>query len=242
MKSKIELFLMLSLSIIFFLASCSKDEDKIETDTITEEDAVEVVENALQEESGGIDDQISTSMEMASNYADPEANSWCGWSFDSLITETNPSGTLILYTYSFAWNWKLVCNDQQMPERFEFAYDMDGWYDAPRIKSTDTGNHNFTLAGFSISDDVYVYNGTYTRNGSNQMKTGFQNAFTSTLSIEAVNVSISKTTGKITGGTANVVFQGKTSGGKVFDYEGTITYTTNETAILKFENEFTIQL
>ncbi len=241
-KSPIELILTLSIAIILFLSSCSKDDDKVETGTITEEDAVEVVENSLQEESGGINEQISTSIEIASDYADPEINPFCGLSFDTLITRTNPSGTVILYEYSFAWDWELVCNNQQSPETFEFSYEMTGWCNAPRIESDDTGNHSFTLGGLSLADESFVYNGSYTRNGSNQMKTGLQTSFTSKVTIDAVDVTISKTTGKITGGTANVTFHGETSGGKVFDYNGTITYTGGDTAIIKFENEFTVQL
>ena len=242
MKFKNEIVLVFTMIAILFLSSCNKDDAKTNNETISEEDAVEVVENSLQEDSGGINDQISSSIEMASDYADLEFNPYCGLTFDTLITQTNPSGMAILYEYSFDWEWEILCNQQQIPEKFNFSYDATGWCDAPRIKSTITGNHSFTLEGLSPGSNNIIYNGTFYCNGSNEMKIGLQSSFDSNVTIDATNVIISKETWKITGGTANVTFHGETTGGKVFDYSGTISYNQDGTATLKFENEFTIQL
>ncbi len=226
---------------VFLMTSCNKDEDVIVNDEVTEEDAVEVVETAVSEESGGLTEQIENAAEIA-NYADPEQNPMCGMSFDSTILLTNVSGSTILYNYEYLWNWNVQCNELQIPEKFSFSYEMEGWYDSPRLKSNDSGFNDFSIAGLSISDTTYIYSGTYSRNGSNEMKTGLQTTFSSELTIVINEIVLSKTTWEILEGSGNVSFTGKTSGGKNVTFQGTITFNGGDTATLKFENEFTINL
>lgn len=230
-------YTLLTFALAF--TSCKKDDNPAET--ITEEEAVEVIGYAVSSESAGMTEQIETSVAIASEQTSGK-NEYCGMSFDTTFAKTNPAGTVITYEYSFAWNWVINCNNMQVPEEFVFSYELNGWYDAPRMYAEDTGTHSFELSGLELSADEWIYNGTYDREGYNESKIGQQRSFTSELYIEAVNVSLSKETGKITGGTANVMFYAETSGGKTFTYDGTITFTGGDTATLKLENEYLIGL
>lgn len=222
------------------LSSCDKDEEVAVNGEITEEDAVEVVENAVSQESGGLAEQVETCATIA-NYADPE-NPLCGMSFDSTMLLTNPSEAIILYNYEYRWNWNVQCNELQFPEQFNFSYEMEGWYDTPRLKSLDTGYNDFSITGINSGDSTYIYSGTYSRNGENELKAEFQTAFNSELTIEINEIIISKYTGKIIEGNGIVSFKGSSSNGKTVTFDGTITFIGGDTATLKFSNEFTISI
>lgn len=227
--------------IAFTLAftSCKKDDDPAET--VTEEEAAEAIGYAVSSETAGMTEQIETSVAIASEQTSSK-NDYCGMSFDTTFAKTNPAGTVITYEYSFAWDWVINCNNMQVPENFVFSYELNGWYNAPRMYAEDTGTHSFEVSGLEPSAAEWIYNGTYDREGYNESKIGQQRSFSSELHIEALNVSLSKETGKITGGTANVMFYAETSGGKTFTYSGTITFTGGDTATLMLENEYVIEL
>ena len=231
------------ITIVIFLifTSCKKDNENIVNDSITEEEAAEVVEEALSVESGGMTVQLTEATEMASDMEESTDDN-CGMSFDSTINIVNPAGTVITFEYTITWNWQLNCNEFQLPDNVTFHYDLSGWYDAPRIKGNNDGSHNFTLSGLSETSDDYVYSGNYKRTGDFEIKTGLQRSFTSDISIEATDLTLSKSTGMITGGTAIITFSAKTSAGNECYFNGTITFNGDETATLVFNNEYNIQL
>jgi len=231
----------LYLSMAILMTSCKTDDDVIVSNEITEEDAVEVVENAVAQESGGLTEQIETTIVIA-DFADPEQNPMCGLSFDSTLLQTNQSGSVILYNYEYQWTWNVQCDILQTPEQFDFYYEMDGWCNAPRLESLDYGFNDFSISGLNSASEVYVYSGLYQRYGNIGFKTGFQTTIDSELTIEISEIIISKTTGEILEGSGSVSFIGKSSNGQSVTFEGTITFEGGDTATLKFENEFIISL
>jgi len=227
------------LTVFILFSSCKKAEEIIEN--VSEEEAVEVVSNSISSESGGLTQQIEASTAIVNSYSD-QKNGYCGLSFDSTINIVNPSGSIITYQYNFQWDWMINCNGMQVPESIVFSYETNGEYDAPRMSAEDSGSQSFELLGLELSSNYWTYNGSYEREGYCQSKIGQKRSFSSKITFEAMNVQVDKTTGKIWSGTANITFEAKTSEGKTFSYDGVITFTGGDTATLKFENEFVIQL
>lgn len=110
------------------------------------------------------------------------------------------------------------------------------------MASQDGAAHSFTLSGLNPGSSTYTYNGTYTRQGSQQSKIRNQTAFSSTLQITASNVTLSKSTQEITGGTATVTVSGASTAGNSFSYPGQIVFHGNRSATLTLNgNTYPIQ-
>lgn len=227
------------LAMVILVSSCKKAEELIET--VSEEEAAEAVENSISSESGGLAQQIEESTAII-NYFNESKNDLCGMSFDSTISIVNSSETVITYHYNLNWEWVINCNQSQMPESVIFSYEMDGGYDAPRMSANDNASQSLKLSGLDMSSDYWTYNGSYVREGTCQSKIGEQRSFTTKITFEVINVKVDKVTGRLINGTSNVSMNAKTSEGKTFSFDGVITFTGGETATLKFENEFVIQL
>lgn len=226
-------------AMVILVSSCKKSEEVLQA--VSEEEAAEAVENSISSESGGLVQQIEESTAIINSFSESK-NDLCGMSFDSTINIANPSETVITYHYNLNWEWVINCNQSQLPESVVFSYEMDGGYDAPRMSANDIANQSFELSGLELSSDYWTYNGSYEREGTCQSKIGEQRSFTSKITFEAINMQVDKVTGRLVSGTANVSINSKTSEGKTFSFDGVVTFTGGDTATLKFENEFVIQL
>lgn len=227
------------LAMVILVSSCKKAEEIIEA--VSEEEAAEAVENSISSESGGLAQQIEESTAIINSYNESK-NDYCGMSFDSAINIANPSETVITYYYNLEWEWVVNCNQSQIPKSVVFSYEMDGGYDAPRMSASDYASQSLELSGLDLSSNYWTYNGSYEREGTCQSKIGEQRTFSSKITFEAIDVQVDKETGRLVSGTASVSINAKTSNGKTFSFDGVITFTGGDTATLKFENEFVIQL
>jgi len=242
MKSSMKLRTVLwVISLVFVIfTSCKKDENSA-IEGVSEEEAVEVVQNTMSSESGGLSEQIETSTAIVAAYS-TSRNDICGLSFDTAIILTNTLGSQISYQYNFSWDWVINCNQWQIPESVAFSYNMNGWYNGPNMSAQDSANQSFQLSGLELSQDYLTYNGSYQREGLYQSKIGSQRSFMSKITIETINVKVNKTSYKIESGTANITVFIETSDGKTFSFDGTITFNGNDIATLAFEDEYAIEL
>lgn len=227
------------LAIILFFSSCKKAEEIIES--VSEEEAVEVVENSLSSDAGGLAGQIEESAAIVSAYTESK-NEYCGLSFDSAINIVNPSEAVITYHYNLEWDWVINCNQFQIPESFVFNCEMGGGYDAPRMSANDEASVSFELSDLDLSTGFITFNGSFEREGTCQSKIGEKRSFSSKIIFEAMDVKVDKATKKLLSGTANLTLEAKTSEGKTFSFDGVVTFTGGDTATVKFENEYEIQL
>jgi hypothetical protein len=242
MKSLVNLRTALWLiSLVFVIFTACKKDENTAIESVSEEEAVEVVQNAMSSESGGLTEQIETSTAIVAAYS-TSRNDICGLSFDTAIVLTNTLGSQISFEYNFSWNWVINCNQLQIPESVGFSYNMNGWYNGPNMSAQDSANQSFQLSGLELSQDYLTYNGNYKREGLYQSKIGNQRTFTSKITIETINVKVNKTSYKIESGTANITVFIETSDGKTFSFAGTITFNGNDIATLAFEEEYEIAL
>lgn len=227
------LYFWLALTLV--LSACS--EEAVET-LVSEEEAAEVVTNAVAADVEGMTAEVEEAAEMAEAYA---YASYCGMSFDSTLTHADNSG-IRTYDYTFAWDWTLNCTSLNIPESLTYSSASTGSYEVPRMSSSDGGTHNFTIAGLNLSSTEFIYNGTYSRSGTQQSNINTQNSFTSNLQVTASNVTIEKSTQTITGGTATITLSGSGSGGTAFSFPGTLVFNGNQSATLTLNgNTYQIQ-
>lgn len=221
------LIFLISLSII----AC--DDDTEMAVEITEEEAVEAIENSLSADTEGMTAQASESARMADTYVD------CTVTFDSTITHTSTFGS-ITYDYTFNWNGSLQCTNR-LPSQLDLEYTMSGNYVGPRMSSTDNANASIEVTGLSPTTDQYIMNGTYTRNGTQIATFRDSRTFSSTITIIATNWLIDKDTQMIDDGNATVTITGLTNDGTTFSFTGTLIFLGNRSATLSINgNDYPI--
>jgi hypothetical protein len=214
-------FVIISL----LLVSCREDENV--DPSISEDEAAEVVAQAVSGSSGGETGQIESAARIA------EDVKTCGIQKDSSISKQNQSGAAITYLINLSWNYKLTCAPNSV---FQSSFTGNTTYDAPRMSSNDQSTGTFTISDFGNSSTSYTYNSSYTREGSQVSKIRNKRTFTSKTVVTSSNIKIDKTTLKILSGEAAVTIIGSASTGEGFSYSGTITFNGNQKAILKFQN------
>lgn len=109
----------------------------------------------------------------------------------------------------------------------DFGYEMRGTYDTPRLASDDTAHAEWHATDL-LAEEITV-NGTYERYGKEQWKAR-GTSWQTELDITLQNVTVSKTTGLITGGTATVALKVEGENGASASYVATITFLGNRRA------------
>jgi hypothetical protein len=205
------------------LSACSKNEDTTPA-TVTEEEAAEVVTDAVSGNSGGIAVQATDATSMATMYS---ATS-CGMSKDTAIARSNISGAMVTYNATAQWHWTLSC----VPARFDYSFAGAVIYDAPRMSSNDSLSSTLSITGLEATSTQYLLSMSSTRKGSQVSKILRKNTFTSTITFTATDLAVDKSTNIILSGTASVNISGASSSGRSFQYAGTVVFTGSKTATL----------
>jgi hypothetical protein len=213
-------------SFILLVSSCKKENTS--SNTMTEEEAAEVITLSVSGNADGLATQTAEIAARANTYGNV-----CGYSKDSTIIRINNAGTYT-WNYTFKWQWSVLCTNA-VPNTMVANYSMKGMYDAPRMSSNDSAIANLAITNL-ISGSQYTLNGTYTRDGSQVSKIRNRNSFTSKVILGLTNVKVNKTTGQIDAGTSSVSITGATTGGINFTYGGTITFNGSKSATISLNN------
>lgn len=216
------------LSAGIFLISCKKDS--ADDESISNEDIAEAVAQSMAPTSGGVVAQTDIAVDIAIN-----KHLACGATKDSVITGQSLPGSAITFFYRHELNRTLNCSEG-VPSSISLNYKGKTTYATLRMSSNDSAWAEGLLTGLQPSSTTLVLNQEYVRKGSQQSLVGRKRSFTSTITINSNDITVSKSTRKILSGTATVQFEGKTSGGISITRGGTITFEGNQKATLRLNN------
>lgn len=219
------------------LTSCKKDNSgQNAQNTVTEEEAVEVIAQGIAESSGG----FVSSTEGSAKVANATQLS-CGASSDTIISSGSMSGALVNFTYGFEITRSMTCKNG-IPFSYSLNYKGQNSYEAPRMISNDHTTASVRITGIEPSSAQLSIGQDYVRVGTQQSKVRLQRSFSSTLTINSSAIVISKSSRQITSGTASVSFEGEVAGGKRVSYSGAITFHGNRAATLVLKSGTTVEL
>lgn len=229
-------------------SSCKKKEDEPEPEkVITTDDAADVVVYAMESGSGGYAEQVTDGATYTDNsgYRQSSLNSSmtlsCGVAFDTTVTRSH-SGT-VTASYTHQRRYLLNCDTNSQATSITYSGSYTGNFDGPRMNSSNNGNRNWIITGLDSSSTVYTYSGSLTRNGTHNSEVRNQYSFTSNLQVNTSNLTVDKTTHKITGGSGSVNLSCAVSNGNTYNFSGTIVFNNNNTATLTINgNTYTINL
>ncbi len=234
---------LFTASLLF--TGCKKDST---TNTLTADDAADAMTSAMTTSTGGLSSQVSTAATYSytqgaykTSGATATLSLSCGVPFDTTFSFAYTGVTTA--SYSGQWDYLLTCSGS-LPQSLTMSGSYTGSYDAPRIKSTNTGTRNWTLTGIDmLTSTPYTFNGSFTRTGSHTSKVRNQYTYNADITITVTNLTVSKTTGQITGGTGAVTMTGTVSNGNSYSFNGNVVFNGNGAATLTINgNTYSVTL
>lgn len=234
--------ILLTIVTALFIISCNKDDitNELETQAITEEEAVEIVETSLAAESAGLSETTYT---YAKVYEEETVqNVTC----DEDVTdnyEVYRKGTVAEADYDFDWTYKINCNMLSIPQSATLTAESAGVYSSQRIESDDSSTLTATVTGLQPSSDDIVYAGEFTRNGTQKITTNKNSkSLTTKFTSSFESITVSKSSYSITSGKGSFSLSGTLSD-ETFTYNGSLVFNSDNTATLTINgSEYTIDL
>lgn len=232
------------LSLIVILISCSEDEEDSRNNRrlVTEQDASEIINTALQRQKGGFPKITANLLEVINSQiiAERPANSSmaaqqaleCN---SSLVDDTyayNYDGQFLDANYTGIATYTLNCNNFGIPSIVSYNGTTDGGFETPRIRVSGQTDTSISVSGLQFLDQEFVLNGTFEREGNLDLK--FRNAdLTSTFTLSLSNVKVDKYTEEyeIKSGTGEITLFA-VSGNDTYNFSATIVFNGGGEATL----------
>ena len=243
MKPVFKSFALLSILLAVVFGACQK-RDQILPDrqrTIDSEQAVLLVQSAMENSSGGAANAMAEAAKIASDLEEGQYAQYCNQTFDTTLTFTYQQG-LASAQLSTEFAWTINCNNLNIPTSIEFTGSTDGNYDAPKISGEAASQMAFEITDLVQGPD-FTLNGTYDREGTQSLKGVNPLSVSIQLSFELIDVKISKLDQTLQSGTATFTLSGETSEGYQFSFEGEIVYHGDGSATVTINGQsYDIQL
>ncbi|MCB0639288.1 MAG: hypothetical protein KDC54_21830 [Lewinella sp.] len=222
-KNWITFFLMSALlTTSALLTSCERDADTPD-EVITNDEAAELIEGALQADSEGLAEEMLLATELAESAVNKNLTTLaCNETRDSSFTRTLNESYLTA-SYSSTFSWTLLCNSQDLPTAIEVARQTTGNYESQRWISDDEASGSWTVSQLLFGSS-YIINGEYARTGYQESKVREMRTFDSTISFTIEDLYVDKGTQRISSGTGTFTMAGEGSDGNSFDLSGTIVF------------------
>jgi hypothetical protein len=223
-KIQVILPVILFVSALAFFASCRKSADDI-AELISESEAAEIVETAVSDRTAG----TTMPIEEAAKILESQLGN-CNVPGDTSFQKSN-SGTYATYNYTFGLGWLVTCNNLGIPQSASVDVSGNGSFSTARWSGRDSTDGILTFTGLSPQETAYLVNGSYTLVGD--LTGDFRHVdptFDCTTVITLTNLSISKSTYDITGGSGTVTVTATNGMGNTRTLNGTLTFNGDGTA------------
>ncbi|MCB0642037.1 MAG: hypothetical protein KDC44_10375 [Phaeodactylibacter sp.] len=226
MQKNWKFFTLIALTL--FLASCNMEDEMPQDETVqmTEEEALEIVESALVEDTEGVAKEAQEVEAAVESYA---LATNCGLSGDTTYSYTldrpNASGT-----YAVSWAWELIC-EGNLPSILEFDRSIQGQYQTPRMESDDVATSTWSV-NHLLAGQYYLLNGSYSRTGTQE--TNFQTTknFDTELEMSITDLAVDKDTGEILSGLGEFTLIATSSTSTMVEHNGSIEFLGNQEATI----------
>ena len=217
------------IALLMLVSFACKDDDEA-TVPIDNEEAAEMIATSLSSESGGLTVAVA---DAASNTTENGGGrkATCGYTESMDASRSNPTGSSVIYNYTFHYDYALNCTNA-LPTEMVVNLTYSGSLDAPRISTQNSGTGNLSVKALDYTYENYSITGSYDRTGSFVSKVRDKNTSNSTLDFTLTDVTVDKSTRQITGGTATVTITGSVTGKGTFTFTGSLVFEGDQSATL----------
>ncbi|MCB0632432.1 MAG: hypothetical protein R2824_07695 [Saprospiraceae bacterium] len=216
------LFLALFAAATLF-ASCEKESDTPAAEAMTDDEAVAMIEGAMALEAEGMTSEIDAAIELTEiMMVKSPTNVNCGVEQDSSINRTFDSARFS-GSLSSTWSWLLNCTAQDVPTDLSFNREASVSYESLRLISDDSSTGGWSMSNLTTGTE-FVFNGNYSRTGSQESKVRNQTSFTSQIDFVLTDLKVGKLKRRINSGTATFSLTGESSTGQSYSITGSIVF------------------
>lgn len=216
----------------FMFTSCDKKDEIVQA--LTESDAVEIIETAMQSNSGG----LTTNLEDMSDQLMTAVST--GLLCDSIYMNTiskDHQGIQIQAEYTSDCTHEMTCNNLNVPQTASATILTTSAYSSPRIQSDDNSTFAAQATGLQPSSLLLNISGYFNQEGTQDINLMGQKSVSSTLIIDLDFIEVNKQNYHINAGSSTFSLTGTTSndsfsfvGDLVFNGDNSATVTINGTA------------
>jgi hypothetical protein len=211
------------------LTACRKDPEEIIA-LLTNSEAAEIIETAVASKTAGFAMPVID----ASQIIDAYLNN-CNVPGDTTLNKSKAAGAAT-YNYTFNMDWLVTCSNLNLPQSAQVDITANGAFSSLHWAGSDVTAGNLTYTGLDLQAPEYIINGSYDLEGD--ITGALRKAtpsFNCLTTLQLVNLTISKTTYNITGGTGTATVVGNAANGEtktltgelLFNSDGTLTVTVN---------------
>jgi len=203
------------LILIISLASC-KTNSGTPNYPVTEEDAAELISNAVLPQYGGLISHIDNGVQFIQRPV-------CGITCDTttvLSGQMQPVSTPLTAKYSLQWHYRLNCTDGSFNGTYSGIINYSGAHFSADNTCTGTLTYMPQLSGYKVGLN-------FTIDGTDAKKAVDANSLKTNITIQSTEILVDKTTGQITSGQLQVAIHIS-----YYDYTGTFKFLGNHTASL----------
>ncbi|MCI5054499.1 MAG: hypothetical protein MRY83_00175 [Flavobacteriales bacterium] len=218
---------LLIVATILSVYSCRKADQRT---SLTEEDAVEMISNALGKTDNGITYESDQAIALNMN---AKNNALCG-RIDTVKRNRSNTYRNRQHDYEVSSIREIICKDG-VPIEIKINSTFNGTFSGPRLESVGEGVHQGTLSELNSTSSEYHYVGEAKRYGNGTLKRR-KVAVESTLDLNS-DIYIAKDTELISRGVTNFTLIGNTDSGVDFEYLGKITFHGNKKATVEINGK-----
>lgn len=245
LKKKIALiFIAAAVTATGIFAACNKPDkaNNAYIPPISDVDLANVISAGVSFNSNGFAEEITaiSNYSVAKGLYTTTPSLQCGIAFDTSFTRSSNS-TAGSYMYGDDLNFTLSCI-AGAPDSLNVTQEMHGSYALSQISGTDGSTAQLVVKQLQPAYSSIIINGTYIRTGTDSSKIGTKPTFSSVITYTLSNITLDKTTQKITGGVATVGITGFSNTGVAYQNSGLLTFDKNGVTLTLDGNDFTTAL
>tara|TARA_R110002096_G_scaffold21043_7_gene68676 strand:- start:34179 stop:34904 length:726 start_codon:yes stop_codon:yes gene_type:complete len=230
--------LILLASLAFTNCEKSEDDDQI-SKKVSEDDAVELIENSVDQSTGGMNETIESYSEIL--ITDFAINDSCSREYDTSYTYIY-SGPISSASYTVNWAYSLKCTFG-IPDSVDLKVENAGTHSTNRMSSIDSSSAELIIAGLRPTASHLTFNGNLNRKGSQTISVNNNSRnISSTINISLNSVMVDKSDSEISSGTADISVIAN-NGIQNYTYNGILSFLGNGLASLSMNgNTYPINL
>lgn len=213
------------LLFLLFQTSCSPDIDLLE---LSEGEAVEIIETALQDAAGGLTTNLEDMAEQLVTAV--TSGEICDSTYTKIVADSN-QGALIQTSYSSTLTYEMMCNNFDIPQTATISSATESMYTSNRMESEDTATFLGNASGLQPSVSSISLTGNYNKTGNQELNFSEQKNINSIFTSDLTTLQINKQNYNIESGNGTFSLTGSTQDA-TFSYLGNITFNGGGSATL----------
>ncbi|MBL7826889.1 MAG: hypothetical protein JNJ57_09690 [Saprospiraceae bacterium] len=237
LKNSLPYLIALLAVVLVSNSACRKDPEEV-LELLSNSEAAEIVETALASKTAGFTMPAIDAAQIIEAYLNN-----CNVPGDTTLSKSKAGGAAT-YNYTFNMDWLITCSGANIPQSAAVNISANGAFTSLHWSGSDATSGNLKYTGLDLQSTAYIINGSYNLEGD---ITGtlrkVDPSFDCVTELDLVDLTISKESLKVTGGTGTVHITGATANGTTKTLDGTLTFNNDGTATVKVNGyEHTFQL